>query len=194
MHVARSEEGETVLFLSVQILSDCFMVFSFHRPMERVKYPRFRHRGPGGPGGPGGAPGGHPGGHLPQQQLPPPLDGRMPRQPIVLPPPLPPHRQQQVPSPGGRNPRLMQPPPFMRQNLPPPVPTAVRECQHLFPHILNSKFSSLIVVSFQVNYRQEEKKILDRILEPQRYDTRMRPRGVNSTGEITLRSKENIFV
>ena len=34
-----------------------------------------------------------------------------------------------------------------------------------------------------VNYRQEEKRILDRILNSTIYDTRMRPRGVNSTGK-----------
>ena len=32
-----------------------------------------------------------------------------------------------------------------------------------------------------INYRQEEKKILDRIIEKKVYDTRMRPKGVNST-------------
>ncbi len=37
-----------------------------------------------------------------------------------------------------------------------------------------------------VNYRREEKKILDRILNKQVYDTRMRPRGVNSTGKQWL--------
>jgi hypothetical protein len=33
------------------------------------------------------------------------------------------------------------------------------------------------------NYRQEEKKILDRILDKEVYDRRMRPSGVNSSGE-----------
>ena len=32
-----------------------------------------------------------------------------------------------------------------------------------------------------INYRQEEKKILDRIIEKKVYDTRMRPKGINST-------------
>ena len=34
----------------------------------------------------------------------------------------------------------------------------------------------------QVNYRQEEKRILDRILDEDIYDSRMRPSGINSTG------------
>ena len=37
-----------------------------------------------------------------------------------------------------------------------------------------------------INYRQEEKKILDRIIRKDVYDTRMRPKGVNSTSESVL--------
>ena len=36
------------------------------------------------------------------------------------------------------------------------------------------------------NYRQEEKKILDRILNKEVYDSRMRPRGINSTSKISI--------
>lgn len=36
------------------------------------------------------------------------------------------------------------------------------------------------------NHRQEEKKILDKILEPEVYDNRMRPTGVNSTDGPTI--------
>ena len=38
----------------------------------------------------------------------------------------------------------------------------------------------------QVNYRQEEKRILDRILAQEVYDTRMRPLGINSTDGPTI--------
>ena len=34
------------------------------------------------------------------------------------------------------------------------------------------------------NYRQIEKKILDDVLNPDLYDPRIRPAGLNSTGEI----------
>lgn len=34
----------------------------------------------------------------------------------------------------------------------------------------------------EVNYRQEEKKILDSVLGPEVYDKRIRPSGLNSTG------------
>ncbi len=34
-----------------------------------------------------------------------------------------------------------------------------------------------------VNYREEEKKILDRIINREVYDTRMRPKGFNKTSE-----------
>lgn len=37
--------------------------------------------------------------------------------------------------------------------------------------------------SKEVNYRQEEKKILDMVLGPEVYDKRIRPSGINSTGE-----------
>ena len=34
------------------------------------------------------------------------------------------------------------------------------------------------------NYRQIEKKILDDVLNPELYDPRIRPAGLNSTGEL----------
>jgi anionic glutamate receptor len=34
----------------------------------------------------------------------------------------------------------------------------------------------------EINYRQEEKKILDSVLGPDVYDKRIRPSGLNSTG------------
>ena len=37
-----------------------------------------------------------------------------------------------------------------------------------------------------VNYRQEEKKILDQILEPEVYDARMRPNGFNTSDGPTI--------
>ena len=40
------------------------------------------------------------------------------------------------------------------------------------------------------NYRQEEKKILDSILDQRIYDSRMRPRGVNSTGKVQLGTRQ----
>jgi hypothetical protein len=44
------------------------------------------------------------------------------------------------------------------------------------------------------NYRQEEKKILDRILDKEVYDRRMRPSGVNSSGEISWVERERTTV
>ena len=38
----------------------------------------------------------------------------------------------------------------------------------------------------EVNYRFEEKKILDSVLGPEVYDRRIRPSGLNSTGNITF--------
>ena len=35
----------------------------------------------------------------------------------------------------------------------------------------------------EVNYREEEKKILDSVLGPKVYDKRIRPSGINSTGK-----------
>ena len=35
----------------------------------------------------------------------------------------------------------------------------------------------------EVNYREEEKKILDSVLGPTVYDKRIRPSGINSTGK-----------
>ena len=35
----------------------------------------------------------------------------------------------------------------------------------------------------EINYRQEEKKILDSVLGPEVYDKRIRPSGLNSTGK-----------
>ena len=37
----------------------------------------------------------------------------------------------------------------------------------------------------EVNYREEEKKILDSVLGPSVYDKRIRPSGINSTGKYT---------
>ena len=39
------------------------------------------------------------------------------------------------------------------------------------------------VLKKEVNYRQEEKKILDSVLGPEVYDKRIRPSGLNSTGK-----------
>ena len=35
----------------------------------------------------------------------------------------------------------------------------------------------------EINYREEEKKILDSVMAPDNYDKRIRPSGLNSTGE-----------
>jgi hypothetical protein len=35
----------------------------------------------------------------------------------------------------------------------------------------------------EINYRAEEKKILDGVLGPEVYDKRIRPSGINSTGK-----------
>ena len=35
----------------------------------------------------------------------------------------------------------------------------------------------------EINYREEEKKILDSVMRPDNYDKRIRPSGINSTGE-----------
>lgn len=40
--------------------------------------------------------------------------------------------------------------------------------------------------SNKVNYREKEKEVLDQILGPGRYDARIRPSGVNGTGEVKL--------
>lgn len=45
----------------------------------------------------------------------------------------------------------------------------------------------------EINYRQEEKKILDSVLGPEVYDKRIRPSGLNSTDSATLVTV-NIFV
>lgn len=37
--------------------------------------------------------------------------------------------------------------------------------------------------SKEINYREEEKKILDSVMAPDNYDKRIRPSGLNSTGE-----------
>ena len=49
----------------------------------------------------------------------------------------------------------------------------------------NSRTGSLYLsgITREVNYRQEEKKILDSVLGPEVYDKRIRPSGLNSTGE-----------
>lgn len=36
----------------------------------------------------------------------------------------------------------------------------------------------------EINYREEEKKILDSVMAPDNYDKRIRPSGLNSTGEL----------
>ena len=38
----------------------------------------------------------------------------------------------------------------------------------------------------EVNYREEEKKILDSVLGPSVYDKRIRPSGINSTGKYKM--------
>ena len=35
----------------------------------------------------------------------------------------------------------------------------------------------------EINYREEEKKILDSVMGPEVYDKRIRPSGLNSTGK-----------
>lgn len=35
----------------------------------------------------------------------------------------------------------------------------------------------------KINFREKEKQILDQILGPGRYDARIRPSGINGTGE-----------
>ena len=46
----------------------------------------------------------------------------------------------------------------------------------------------------EVNYREEEKKILDSVLGPSVYDKRIRPSGINSTGKhkMSFRKYERI--
>ena len=41
----------------------------------------------------------------------------------------------------------------------------------------------------EVNYRQEEKKILDSVLGADVYDKRIRPSGINSTGQRDTKNK-----
>jgi len=48
-------------------------------------------------------------------------------------------------------------------------------------------------ITREVNYRQEEKKILDSVLGPEVYDKRIRPSGLNSTDSATLVTV-NIFI
>ena len=43
------------------------------------------------------------------------------------------------------------------------------------------------------NYRQIEKKILDDVLQPDKYDPRIRPAGVNTTGNDVLFYFLNVF-
>ena len=43
------------------------------------------------------------------------------------------------------------------------------------------------------NYRQIEKKILDDVLNPEVYDPRIRPAGLNSTGEGTQKGKQESY-
>lgn len=38
----------------------------------------------------------------------------------------------------------------------------------------------------KVNFREKEKKILDQILGQGKYDARIRPSGINGTGELSL--------
>lgn len=38
----------------------------------------------------------------------------------------------------------------------------------------------------KINFREKEKQILDQILGPGRYDARIRPSGINGTGEQAL--------
>ena len=44
----------------------------------------------------------------------------------------------------------------------------------------------------EVNYREEEKKILDSVLGPAVYDKRIRPSGINSTGKFIILLKNHI--
>ncbi|KAG8224720.1 hypothetical protein J437_LFUL004890 [Ladona fulva] len=43
----------------------------------------------------------------------------------------------------------------------------------------------------KTNYREKEKQVLDQILGPGRYDARIRPSGVNGTGETRLSNGQN---
>ena len=42
------------------------------------------------------------------------------------------------------------------------------------------------------DFRQEEKKILDRIMGPKVYDSRIRPSGLNGTGSILYHQNLNL--
>lgn len=59
---------------------------------------------------------------------------------------------------------------------------------HSLSDMTNRKMSTNIIyfMLFQTNYRQKEKQILDRILDQEVYDSRMRPTGINSTGLFLL--------
>lgn len=58
-------------------------------------------------------------------------------------------------------------------------------CRCAFGNSRNSRYNPKVK---EVNYREEEKKILDSVLGPLVYDKRIRPSGINSTGKhiITL--------
>ena len=50
----------------------------------------------------------------------------------------------------------------------------------------NMSANIIYLTLFQTNYRQKEKQILDKILDQEVYDSRMRPTGINSTGSLVF--------
>ena len=50
----------------------------------------------------------------------------------------------------------------------------------------NMSANIIYLMLFQTNYRQKEKQILDKILDQEVYDSRMRPTGINSTGSLVF--------
>jgi hypothetical protein len=65
----------------------------------------------------------------------------------------------------------------------------IRHGENKNNHLLNQIGRRSLIV----NYRQEEKKILDQILDKEVYDARMRPSGFNSTDGPTV-VYVNLFV
>ena len=57
----------------------------------------------------------------------------------------------------------------------------------------NTRYKPTANKQGEINYRQEEKKILDSVLGPDVYDKRIRPSGLNSTGnKYKIVSNSNI--
>jgi len=70
---------------------------------------------------------------------------------------------------------------------------AVPSCGVSKNHPRRGLFSSLGARSGKVNYREEEKKILDNVMGAEIYDARIRPSGINKTDDPTT-VRVNIFV